>query len=89
MAKRTAPAAPVEDEALDNAPEAPAEEAPVEETDAPVEEKASKKDGKSVSVLDASGNLIRVFSESVHGKEFADLAKQFVSKKGREGYSLK
>lgn len=75
----------VEDMVLDNPEEAPIEEEVVVE-EAPVEEEeAPKVKGKSVSVFNGP-DFIREYSEGVHGKGFADLAKQFATKKG---YSLK
>jgi len=69
------------DEVLDNAPE-PVVEAPVEEV---VEAPKAKTKG-AVSVFDTNGTFIREYSAEAHGKEYADLAKQFAIKKG---YSLK
>ena len=42
----------------------------------------------SAVVFDKGGNYIRTYSLEEHGKNFGDLAKQFISKKGREGYSI-
>lgn len=65
------------DEVLDNAPE-PVVEAPVEEV---VEAPKGKTKG-AVSVFAPNGDFIREYSAEVHGKDFADLAKQFATKKG-------
>ena len=73
----------VEDMVLDNPVDAPVEEEVVVE-DAPV---APKSKSKALSVLDASGNFIREYSEEVHGKDFATLAAQFIA--DRPGYSTK
>lgn len=53
-----------------------------------VGEYPAKKSSKSVKVLDANGNFVREFSEEVHGKQFVELAKLFVSKTGREAFSI-
>ena len=80
-----------EDAELDN----PVEETEpaVEETTPEVEEEVVEEEAgnasDSVEVFNSDGNLIRVYSKKVHGAKYLDLAKQFVSKKGREGYSLK
>lgn len=73
----------VEDMVLDNPEDAPVEEEVVVE-DAPV---APKSKSKALSVLDANGNLVREYSEEVHGKDFAVLAAQFIA--DRPGYSTK
>lgn len=59
-----------------------------EETPVVVSESAAPK-GTGVHVYDKNGKYIRTYSPKVHGKDYAKLAKQFVSKKGREGYKTR
>lgn len=57
--------------------------------------KVAKKDDKTVElakkpeapkakaeIVNDSGTILRVYSEEVHGKDYLDLAKQFVAKRG-------
>lgn len=70
------------DEVLDNTPEV-TKDVPV------VEETVTKetKSGKSVQVFDVVGTFIREYSAETHGKDFSDLAKQFVA--DRPGFTIK
>jgi hypothetical protein len=43
------------------------------------EKAAAKADATSASVLSKDGQLIRTYTQEVHGDDFADLAKEFSS----------
>lgn len=45
--------------------------------------------GPGVHIFDAEGNYVRTYSKKVHGEDFSNLAKKFVKKPGREGYTTK
>lgn len=64
-----------------------AEEDEEEEDDTEVQESAPK--GAGVHVFDKRGKHVRTYTKREHGKDYADLAQQFISKKGREGYTTK
>lgn len=53
-----------------------------------LEEEATPK-GKGVNVYDKNGKHVRTYTEKEHGKGFRAIAKQFLEKSGREGYTLK
>ena len=40
-------------------------------------------------VLDRGGNLVRSYSERVHGKDFGKLARQFAEKHEKEGFTVR
>lgn len=42
----------------------------------------------SAVVFDGGGNFVRAYTPGEHGPKFGDLAKLFVSKKGREKYTV-
>lgn len=44
---------------------------------------------KDGTVFNKGGKYIRTYSPKAHGSKFKELAKQFISKKGREGYYVK
>lgn len=52
--------------------------------EATVKDEPAQTKGKYADVLGRNSQLIRTFSEEVHGKDFAALAKEFASKKGHE-----
>ena len=62
---------------------------PVVETPQPAPEAKEPKStkGKAVAVYNGS-RLVRVYSEDQHGKDFKDLAKQFVSHPDRKAFTL-
>ena len=54
-----------------------------------VADNAKMRQVTSVDCLNGGGGYIRTFSLAEHGKKFQDLAAQFISKKGREGYTTR
>lgn len=58
-----------------------------EDDDVDLEESGPK--GKGVHVYDKNGKHVRTYTAKEHGKEYRALAKQFIEKPGREGYSTK
>tara|TARA_R100001530_G_scaffold134845_2_gene110603 strand:+ start:8854 stop:9090 length:237 start_codon:yes stop_codon:yes gene_type:complete len=61
----------------------------VEEKIEEVKEETKKVSNQSVEVYDANENLIREYSEELHGKDYLKLAEQFVGKEGRLNYTIK
>ena len=63
-----------------------------EEGDDEAEEEEDEDDtvkGDSVQILDKNNRVLRTYSKRVHGKEFVSLAKEFLSKAGRDGFTMK
>lgn len=58
-----------------------------DEDEVDLEEESPK--GKGVHVFDKNGKFVRTYTQKDHGKEYRALAKQFVEKTGREGYTTK
>ena len=44
--------------------------------------------GKSVAILDKTGNIVRTYSEKDHGKGYLDLAKGFAKKNEHKGFKI-
>ena len=57
-----------------------------EESALEVKDDAKIKGVTSVDCYNAGGGYIRTYHLTIHGKKFQELATQFCSKKGREGY---
>ena len=83
MPKGVRSSVPTDEEVIDQ----PIVDETSEEVDEEVETKPkSKNDIGSVDVVTEAGKLVRSYSASQHGKDYKDLAKEFVAK--NEGYKL-
>lgn len=76
-----------EEEDSVEADEDPEEVEDEEEDDADIDGEVSR--GEAVHVFDKGDNYVRSYTKQEHGKKYLDLAKQFISKSGREGFTVK
>lgn len=50
----------------------------------PIVDAAAEIEKDSVNVVNASGNVVRKYSKAIHGDDYLDLAKDFVTKHGKK-----